>query len=174
MIMFGARTGHTYRSMASGLLRSMLSFVLTDSTFTGVSERSKVSLQQTKGLIKKVSEEAYIDRFDEFAAELVTALESISEVCPMSGTSKTVAAQREKLWKVFHEKRTTQLPDMWKRFLQIVDHELDPLVCQSTRSFLKRSLKVNLVCNQGDLPKLALLVMRSVLFDTHQDIFLLF
>ena len=129
--MFGAQTGCVYQSMASGLLRSMLSFVLTDSTFTGVSERSKVSLQQTEGLIKKVSEEVYIDRFDEFAAELVTALESISEVCPMSGTSKTVAAQREKLWKVFHEKRTTQLPDMWKSFLQTVDHELDPLVCQT-------------------------------------------
>ena len=41
--------------MASDLLRSMLSFVLTDSTFTGVSERSKVSLQQTENFIKKVS-----------------------------------------------------------------------------------------------------------------------
>ena len=109
----------------------MLSFVLTDSTFTGFSKRSKVFLKQTEGLIKKVSEEAYIDRFDEFAAQLVTALESFSEVCPMSGTSKTVAAQREKLWKVFHEYRTTELPDMWKRFLQTVDHEFDTLVCQT-------------------------------------------
>ena len=114
----------------------MLSFVLTDSTFTGISERSKVSLQQTEGLIKKVSEEAYIDRFDEFAAQLVTSLESFSKVCPMSGTSKTVALQREKLWKVFHKKRTTELPDMWKCFLQTVDHELDPWYArQSTRSF---------------------------------------
>ena len=157
--------------MASGLLRSTLSFVLTDSTFTGVSERSKVSLQQTEGLIKKGSEETYIDHFDEFAVQLVTHLESISDVVPMSGTSKTVAAQREKLWKVFHEKRTTELPEMWKHFLQTVDHELDILVCQSTRSFLKRSLKANLVCNQENLPKLPLLVMRSVLFDMHRDIF---
>ena len=57
--------------MASGLLRSMLSFVLTDSTFTGVSERSRISLQQTDSLIKKVSEEAYIDHFDEFAVQLL-------------------------------------------------------------------------------------------------------
>lgn len=102
----------------------MLSFVLTDSTFTGVSERSRIALGQTEGLIKKVTEEAYIDHFDEFAVQLVTALESISDVCPMSGTSKTVGVQREKLWKVFHEKRTTELPELWKHFLQTFDHEL--------------------------------------------------
>ena len=81
--------------MASGLLRSMLSFVLTDFTFTGVSEKKKseISLQQTESLFKKVSEEAYIDHFDVFAVQLVTALKSISDVCPMSGTSKTMAAQ---------------------------------------------------------------------------------
>ena len=94
--------------MASGLLRSMLSYILTDSTFTGISERSKLALQQTEDLLKKVSEEAYyIDRFHGFAVQLVTALESLCEVSPMSGTSKTVAAQREMLWKVFHEKRLT-------------------------------------------------------------------
>ena len=57
---------------------------------------------------KKVSEEAYyIDCFHGFAVQLVTALESLCEVSPMSGTSKTVATQREMLWKVFHEKRLT-------------------------------------------------------------------
>ena len=103
-------------SMASGLLRSMLSYILTDSTFTGVSERSKLALQQTEDLLNKVSEEAYIDRFHGFAVQLVTALESLCDVSPMSGTSKTVAAQREMLWKVFHEKRLTELPELWKHF----------------------------------------------------------
>lgn len=93
-------------------MRSVLSFVLTDSTFTGASERSKLALGQTEGLIKKVTEEVYFDHFDEFAVQLVTALEAISAVCPMLGTSKTVGVQREKLWKVFHEKRTTELPEL--------------------------------------------------------------
>ena len=58
--------------MASGLLRSMLSYILTDSTFTGVSKRSKLALQQTEDLLKKVSEEAYyIDHFHGFAVQLV-------------------------------------------------------------------------------------------------------
>ena len=131
-----AKPGTLYPSMASGLLRSMLSFVLTDSTFTGVSERRKLSLQQTESLLKKVSEEAYTDHFDVFAVQLVTAFELISDVCPMSGTSKTMAAQREKLWKVFHEKRTTEFPEMWKHFLQAVDHELDTLVCQTVNQKL--------------------------------------
>ena len=50
--------------MASGLLRSTLSFVLSDSTFTGVLEKSKLSLQQTESLIKKVSEERIILLFN--------------------------------------------------------------------------------------------------------------
>ena len=83
-------------------MRSMLSFVPKDSTFTRVSVRSKLALQQTEFLIKKVTEEAYIGPFDEFALQLVTALESV--VCPTSGTSKTVVVPREKLWKVFHDK----------------------------------------------------------------------
>ena len=122
--------------MASGLLRSKLSFILTDSTYTGVSERSKLALKQTEDLIKKVSEDTYLDHFDEFAVQLVTALESISDVCPMSGTAKAVAAQRERLWKVFHEKRTTQLPEMWKHFLQTVDNQLDTLVYQTVNQKL--------------------------------------
>jgi hypothetical protein len=40
--------------MANGLLRSMLSFILTDFTFTGVSERSKISTADTKSYQKSV------------------------------------------------------------------------------------------------------------------------
>ena len=78
-----------------------------------------------------------MDHFDEFAVQLTTALESISDVCSMSGTSKTMAARRENLWKVFHEKRTTELPEMWtQHFLKTVDHELDTLVCQTVNQKL--------------------------------------
>ena len=56
--------------MARGLLRSALSFAVTDSTFTGVSERSKLALQQTVDLIKNVSEDAYLNKF---AVDLVTS-----------------------------------------------------------------------------------------------------
>ena len=154
--------------MASGFLRSVLSFVLTDSTFTGASERSKLALGQTEGLIKKVTEEVYFDHFDEFAVQLVTALEAISAACPMSGTSKTVGVQREKLWKVFHEKRTTELPELWKHFLQKVDHELDPLVYQTVNQKLfeeiikgrfgvqpRKSSQVSLTCNEENVVRYA-------------------
>ena len=117
-----------------------------------------------------MSEDAYLDHFDEFAVQLVTALELIFDVCPMSGTAKAVAAQRERLWKVFHEKRT-ELPEMWKHFLQTVDNNLDTLVYLRVNQKLFE--EVNFVCNQGNHPLLFLLMMRSVLFDTHQDIFLL-
>ena len=122
--------------MASGLLRSALSFVVTDSTFTGVSERSRLALKQTEDLIKKVSEDAYLNDFDKFAADLVTALESMSEVCTASGTLQSVAAQREKLWILFHEKRTTQLVEMWNKFLKTVSQDLDPLVYQTVNQNL--------------------------------------
>lgn len=154
MIVFVAR-------MASGLLRSMLTYVLSDSTFTGVSERSKVALQQTDERLKKVSEETYVDSFDDFAVQLVTTLESLTGVCPMSwqpnekgcGRRFTRRDQRSCLscGSVFCTRLVMSLTHWYVR--------------QLTRSFLKRSLKANSVCNQGNLPRLALLVMRSVLFD---------
>ena len=60
-------------SMASSLLRSTLSFVVTDYTFTGVSETSKLALQQTEELIKKTSKDVCVNDFDEFAVDLVVA-----------------------------------------------------------------------------------------------------
>ena len=66
-------------SMASGLLRSMLSYILTDSTFTRVSERSKLALQQTEDLLKRCLKSIYRS-FHRFAVQLVTALESLCDV----------------------------------------------------------------------------------------------
>ena len=92
MITFG---GHG-TEMASHFLRSMLSFILVDSTFTGVSERSRIALGQIEGLIKKVTEEAYIDHFDEFAVQLVTALESISDALPNVGHFENCGGPKRK------------------------------------------------------------------------------
>ena len=72
----------------------------------------------------------------------MTVLESISDVCPMSGTSKAVATKREKLWKVFHEKRMTEMPEVWKHSLKMVNHELDTLVCQTVnQKFIEEIIK---------------------------------
>ena len=117
--------------MASGFLRASLCFVIDDSTFTGISERSKLALEQTKEVIRKTSEEAYNDRFDQFAVELLATLESCLDIGPMMSTPKGVTHQREKLWKAFHRESIMKLPEMWKKFLQTVDLILDPLVYQT-------------------------------------------
>ncbi len=108
----------------SDMLRTSLSFVLDD--FTGISERSKMALQQTKDLLGRISGEnlEYVHHFESFGAELFASLESCLEV-------HTMASRREKMWKVFHEQSITKLPQMWKSFLQTVDIELDPMVSQT-------------------------------------------
>ena len=55
--------GKVGRAMASGLVRSALSNILTDSTFTGIYERSKVSCEQVIALHDKVAEDRYCDMF---------------------------------------------------------------------------------------------------------------
>ena len=47
--------------MASGLVRSVLSNILTDSTCTGTSERRKVSREQVIVVLDKVLEDRHSD-----------------------------------------------------------------------------------------------------------------
>ena len=61
--------------MASGLVRAALSSTITDNAFTGVSERNQRALSQVKSVIEISSSEAYQNNLDEFAAELLSALE---------------------------------------------------------------------------------------------------
>ena len=62
-----------------------LSSILTDSTFSGRSQRGKEALEQVKCLLSKISEENNINTYDEFAQNLMDALEwvyaSASSTC---------------------------------------------------------------------------------------------
>ena len=112
--------------MASGIVRGALSCILTDSTFSRTSERSKKSLQQLTTLLSLIEEEPYCDIFDEFASQLLTSLQCLVE----SAHSESFTVKREYLWSTFHQKRVTDIARLWKNFLQSIKTELDPLVTQ--------------------------------------------
>ena len=91
--------------MASGLVRATLSSTITDNTFTGVSERSQRALSQVESVIEISLNEAYLDNFDEFAAELLSALEiTFCKSCTCAESHST-SSTREKLWVKFHQAR---------------------------------------------------------------------
>ena len=114
-----------YTKMASGQVRACLSSVLTDSTFTGHSQRSKEALEQVQHLLGKISEESNLDSYDEFSLRLLEALERLC-----STASSTTRRLREQLWRQFHAIRLTELCDIWKQFLDGLKFNLDPLVQQ--------------------------------------------
>ena len=117
-----------YRAMASGLVRGCLSSILTDSTFSGCSQRGKDALEQVKCLLSKISEENSIDCYDEFSQKLMDALERI-----YAGASRTCTGKitlREQLWRQFHAIRLSELCEIWTTFLTTLKSNLDPLVQQ--------------------------------------------
>ena len=122
--------------MASGLVRSTLSNILTDYTFTGTSERSKVSCQQVIALLDKVAEDSYCDLFEEFSSKLLTCLQSLLSTPQNGSVDFVVHSKREQLWTIFHQKRTTEIANLWKTFLQSVQLDLDALVYQMVNQAL--------------------------------------
>ena len=79
--------------MASGLVRACFFSVLTDSTFTGHSQRSKEAIEQVQHLLCKISEESNLDFYDEFSMRLLGALERV-----YSTASSTAGRLKEQLW----------------------------------------------------------------------------
>ena len=57
-------------TMVSRLVRACLSFVLTDSTFSGHSQQGKEALEQVKCLLCIIYEENSTDYYDEFSEKL--------------------------------------------------------------------------------------------------------
>ena len=88
----------TVHIMASGLVRGCLSSVLTDSTFSGRSQR------QIKCLL---SEGNNIDTYDEFAQKLMDVLERVYASASSTCTGKITL--KERLWRQFHAVRLTKL-----------------------------------------------------------------
>ena len=64
-----------------------------------------------ESVIEISSSEAYLDNFDEFAAELLSALENTFCKGCSCAESHSISA-REKLWVEFHQARCTVLVDM--------------------------------------------------------------
>ena len=116
--------------MASGLVRGCLSSVLTDSTFSGRSQRGKEALEQVKCLLSKISEGNNIDAYDEFA-KLMDALERVYASASSTCTGKIML--KERLWRQFHAVRLTKLCEIWTSFLATLKSNLDPLVQQYAR-----------------------------------------
>ena len=109
--------------MASGLVRGCLSSILTDSTFSGRSQRGKEALEQVKCLLSKISEENNIDTYDEFAQKLMDALERVYASASSTCTGKITL--KERLWRQFHIVRLTKLCEIWTSFLATLKSNLD-------------------------------------------------
>ena len=107
-----------------------LSSIITDNTFTGTSERSQMALSQVESVIEISSSEAYLDNFDEFAAELLSTLENTFCKGCSCAESHSTSSTREKLWVKFHQARCTVLVDIWNKFTKSLGVPIDPLVQQ--------------------------------------------
>ena len=126
--------------MASGIVRSTLSYILTDdSTFAGTSKRCQKCLEQVTTLLDRIMEERYCDLFNDFSSsfQLLTHFQSL-----LQKGSSTV--KREQLWSIFHQKRTNDITKFWKTFLQS-SLIWDPLVYHSITQLLYEDNK-NAVC----------------------------
>ena len=118
----------TYTVCSSGLVRGCLSPILTDSTFSGRSQRGKDALEQVKYLLCKILEENIIDCYDEFSQKLMDALEWIYASASSTCTGKIML--REQLWRQFHAIRILELCEIWTTFLTTLKSNLGPLVQQ--------------------------------------------
>ena len=114
--------------MASGLVRAGLDSIVSDSVFAGLLERSQKALMQVKNMIEISSDPAYLDNFDQFAIELISALETTFRRSKSNVRSSSVA--REKLWTGFHSARVTVLVDIWGKFSRSLGLCVDPLIQQ--------------------------------------------
>ena len=97
--------------------RALLSFAERPTS----SKRSRIARQQVQLLFSKISEET----LSEFSSKLVATLQQAT-----SSSGLTPALYRESLWKFFHRIRNTELPKIWKRFLDNIGLDLDGLVQQ--------------------------------------------
>ena len=64
--------------------------------------------------------------FEEFSIQLLTCVKSLLITVYNGSVGSTV--KREKLWNAFHQKRTTELANLLKQFLQLVHLDLDAVV----------------------------------------------
>ena len=109
-------------------MRACLSSVLTDSTFSGCSQRGKEALEQVKCLLGAISEENDVDCYDEFSLKLMDALERTYSNASSTCTGKITL--QEQLWRQFHAVRLAELCEIWVTFLDALKTNLDPLVQQ--------------------------------------------
>ena len=124
--------------MASGLVRSALSSILDE--FSKCSDRSKTSIQEVKIILDKIPQEVNVDHFDKFAEELMDVLQRISSPSDVDGKKITHVMHKERLWRDFHAARLSELPDLWRKFLEAMKVTLDPLVQQSVNQKLFEEL----------------------------------
>ena len=114
--------------MSSALVREVLSSVLRERTFTGISERSAKALKQTESVVGASSKQEFASHFIIFCEQLLDVLKT---VCSRSKRkSGTLGIDRALLWRNFHLCRLNELEDIWGNFLQAVNEELDPMICQ--------------------------------------------
>ena len=76
---------------------------MSDSIFAGLSERSHKALTQVKSMLEISSDPAFMDNFDQFAAELMSALETtFGRTSKRQSSVRSSSVAREKLWTDFH------------------------------------------------------------------------
>ena len=79
-------------------------------------------------MIEISSDPAYLDNFNQFAIELISALETTFHHSKSNVRFSSVA--REKLWTGFHSARMAALVDIWGKFSRSLGLCVEPLVQQ--------------------------------------------
>ena len=109
-------------------MKDKLFSVLTDSTFTLNSERSRIALQQVKELTQILLDPKSQQTFDEFATELLDVLQTTFD----ETSGGTGSIQRERLWQSFHHVRISndKVIGLWEKLLRSLKVTIDPIVQQ--------------------------------------------
>lgn len=143
--------------MASGMVRSAVSSILTDTKFSDGSERWKVAKQQVTLFMMEISDEKRLTELDDFAVKLMKLLEK-NFTSASTGKCRSRNVVREKTWIAFHQLRISELPKLWTQFAP----KLSPLVYQHATFKLYAEIVKSKLCESAppcitpvDVPELS-------------------
>lgn len=100
--------------MSSGIVRSEISSILDDSTFSINSRNASATKQLAERLLEEITRnEETMDVFDAFSASLLSVVKTASN--PLE-EHRTCTTSRERAWASFHSLRVRELPELWRGF----------------------------------------------------------
>ena len=146
--------------MATGIVRSAICFVLTESDpmQDSCGERVRESREQICKFLQALNEDQALEIFDKFSSSLLSVLEKCLSTCLLSvGPCRSKSVQREKLWTAFHNLSVRELPKLWSELFTGGHKEqghtipkLSPLVYQNVNQRLYEDvIKSHVCCSQS-------------------------